>query len=94
VLALPSLVEPLGIVALEALASGRPVAATREGGTAEVVGRAGALVNPLDPRSIASGVLRLLRDPPPERVCRETAAAHSVDRQAARVQEILAAAAG
>ena len=67
VLAIPSLIEPLGVVALEAMASGRPVAATRIGGTVEVVGRAGTLVDPMDPRSIASGLLALLADPPPGR---------------------------
>ena len=92
VLAIPSLVEPLGVVALEALASGRPVAATRIGGAAEVVGRAGALVDPLDPGSIARGVLALLADPPSVETCRTAAAAHSVDRQALRVAEVLAAA--
>ena len=63
VLAIPSLVEPLGVVALEAMASGRPVAATRIGGTAEVVGRAGTLVDPLDPRSIAVRRARAPRRP-------------------------------
>ena len=94
VLAIPSLVEPLGVVALEAMASGRPVAATRIGGTTEVVGRAGTLVDPLDPRSIASGVLALLADPPSVETCLTAAAAQSVDRQARRVAEVLAAAAG
>ena len=89
-LALPSTVEPLGIVALEAMASGRPVAATRVGGAAEVVGSAGTLVDPLDPRSIADGVLRLLADPPAPELCRAVAAGHSVDRQAVRVAGVLA----
>jgi glycosyltransferase involved in cell wall biosynthesis len=93
VLAVPSIVEPLGVVALEAMASGRPVAATRVGGTAEVVGRAGRLVDPLDPRSIASGVLDLLASPPSVETCRTAAAAQSVDRQARRVADALAAAA-
>lgn len=93
VLAIPSLVEPLGVVALEAMASGRPVAATRIGGTAEVVGRAGRLVDPMDPRSIASAVLALIADPPSVEACLTAAAAQSVDRQARRVAEILAAAA-
>ena len=93
VLAIPSIVEPLGVVALEAMASGRPVAATRVGGAAEVVGRAGTLVDPMDPRSIARAVLRLLADPPSVETCRAAATAHSVDRQARRVGEVLAAAA-
>lgn len=93
VLALPSLVEPLGIVALEALASGRPVVATRVGGTAEVVGRGGTLVDPRDHRSIAQGILRLLGEPPAPAICRDAAAAHDVRRHAARVATILRAAA-
>jgi glycosyltransferase involved in cell wall biosynthesis len=92
VLALPSLVEPLGVVALEALASGRPVAATRVGGAVEVVGRAGTTVDPLDPGSIARGLLRLIADPPTPAICRAAAEAHSVQRQAARVVSVLRAA--
>jgi glycosyltransferase involved in cell wall biosynthesis len=92
VLAIPSLAEPLGVVALEAMASGRPVAATRIGGVAEVVGRAGVLVDPMDPRSIARGVLGLLADPPSVGTCRTAAAAHGVDRQALRVAEVLSSA--
>lgn len=92
VLALPSLVEPLGVVALEAMASGVPVVATRVGGTAEVVGRAGTLVEPTDTREIAAGVLRMLATPPAAELCRSLAAANSVDRQAARVEAVLAAA--
>jgi glycosyltransferase involved in cell wall biosynthesis len=88
-LALPSLVEPLGIVALESLASGRPVVATRNGGTAEVVGRGGTLVDPRDPTAIADGLLRVLADPPDPATCRRVAEAHGVDRQAARISRIL-----
>lgn len=94
VLALPSLVEPLGVVALEALASGRPVAATRVGGVIEVVGRGGAVVDPLDPGSIARGLLRLIADPPAPAICRAAAEAHSVERQANRVVSVLSAAVG
>lgn len=89
VLALPSLVEPLGVVALEALASGRPVAATRVGGAVEIVGRGGTTVDPLDPGSIARGLLRLIADPPAPALCRAVAEAHGVQRQAARVVSVL-----
>lgn len=89
VLALPSLVEPLGIVALEALASGRPVAATRIGGAVEIIGDGGTSVDPFDPASIADGVLRLLAAPPSPEVCRAAAEAHGVTRQAERVVAIL-----
>lgn len=90
VLALPSLVEPLGVVALEAMASGRPVAVTSVGGAVEVVGRAGTTVDPLDPSSIAAGILRVLADPPSVEACRAAAQRHSVERQAARVLDVLA----
>lgn len=90
VLVLPSLVEPLGVVALEALASGRPVVATRVGGTAEVVGRAGTLVDPLDPRGIADGIISVLGAPPSPSECRAVASANDVDRQAKRVEDVLA----
>jgi glycosyltransferase involved in cell wall biosynthesis len=90
-LALVSRVEPLGQVALEALASGRPVVATRVGGTAEVVpdGRAGALVDPADPGAIAAAILALLAAPPDPAVCRAAAEEHDVDRQAERIEAIL-----
>ena len=56
-LAMVSRVEPLGVAALEALAGGRPVVATRVGGTREVVPDPGAgrVVDPLDPAAIAGG---------------------------------------
>lgn len=88
-LALPSRVEPLGVVALEALASGRPVVATRIGGTAEVVGRAGVLIDPYDPRSIADGIAKVLARPPSVAQCRTAAEGHDVNRQAIRVLDVL-----
>jgi glycosyltransferase involved in cell wall biosynthesis len=93
-LALPSLVEPLGVVALEALASGRPVVATRVGGTPEIVPvpRSGALVDPTDPAAVASAILRVLDAPPSPQTCREAAAPSAIDRQAAKVEAALRAA--
>ena len=53
----PSLVEPQGQALLEALASGRPVVATRVGGPPEYVTDAcGVLVDPLDVAAIAEGM--------------------------------------
>jgi glycosyltransferase involved in cell wall biosynthesis len=90
VLAMPSLVEPLGIVALEALASGRPVVATTEGGAREVVPDGlGALVDPHDPGAIAAALGRLLDAPPSPARCRAFAEGQGVDRQAARVAQVL-----
>jgi glycosyltransferase involved in cell wall biosynthesis len=94
-LSVVSRVEPLGQVALEALASGRPVVATAVGGTPEVVPpAAGAVVRPGDPPAAAEAMLRLLADPPSPEACRHAAEAHALDRQAARVAAILAGAAG
>jgi glycosyltransferase involved in cell wall biosynthesis len=90
-LALVSRVEPLGVVALEALAGGRPVVATRVGGTREVVPdpRAGRVVDPLDPAAIAAAILDLLAHPPSPEACRAAAAPNALTRQARRVADIL-----
>ncbi|MGI8586229.1 MAG: glycosyltransferase family 4 protein [Chloroflexia bacterium] len=57
--------EPLGLVMLEAMASGCPVVATAHGGALEIIsdGTDGLLAPP-DADSLASAVLRLLSDPP------------------------------
>lgn len=91
VLALVSHVEPLGQVALEALACGRPVVATRVGGTAEVVPapEAGRLVDPADPAGIAVALEEVLDAPPPPEACRGAAERHDLRRQAARVAAVL-----
>ncbi len=90
-LAIVSRVEPLGVAALEALAGGRPVVATRVGGAREVVPDPGAgrLVDPLDPAAIASAMLAVLDEPPPPEACRDAAGAHALTRQAGRVAEVL-----
>lgn len=69
VVALPSFAEALPTALLEAAAAGRPVVATRVGGTPEVVahGRTGLLVPPNDAPALRRALLTLLTDG--ERVC-------------------------
>lgn len=65
VAAFPSLYEPFGIVALEAMASGAPVVASDAGGLKEVVEHdvTGTGCFAGDPGSLAWAVLRVLKDP-------------------------------
>lgn len=58
--------EPFGLVLVEAMATARPVVASRTGGIPEVVvdGLTGELVPPGDWRAAARAVLGLLADPP------------------------------
>ena len=65
VLAVPSLKESFGMAALEAMADGIPVVATRVGGLPEVVedGKTGIVVASEDARAMADALLELLRDP-------------------------------
>lgn len=65
VFALASVIEPLGIAALEAMAAGLPVVAPRVGGLVDVVedGRTGLLTPPGDERAMAAALSRLLADP-------------------------------
>jgi glycosyltransferase involved in cell wall biosynthesis len=64
VFVLPSVSEGLGLVILEALASGVPVVASRVGGIAETLtdGYNGLLVEPRDVEGLAENILRLLDD--------------------------------
>ncbi|HEY8531603.1 MAG TPA: glycosyltransferase family 4 protein [Limnochorda sp.] len=61
----PSLYEPFGIVALEAMMAGLPVVAARSGGLAEVVehGETGLLVPPDDAGALADALVPLLVSP-------------------------------
>lgn len=95
VLCQPSLVEPFGQAALEAMAMGKSVVATREGGPPEFVGpQAGVLVDPLDRAAIASALEQAATLPRPNEAARKAATLHDVRRQAARMAEILGRAAG
>jgi glycosyltransferase involved in cell wall biosynthesis len=78
----PSLYEPFGIVALEAMAVGCPVVVSEVGGLREVVchGETGVTVYPNDAQSVAWGILNTLRNP--ERaIARAREARQVVERQ-------------
>ena len=59
---IPSLYEPFGIVALEAMAAGCPVVASDTGGLSEIIEheKTGVKVYPNNPDSLAWGILRVL----------------------------------
>ncbi len=65
VVVIPSLYEPFGIVALEAMAAGAPIITTALGGLAEIIDheKTGVKVDP-NPESIAWGIVKLLNDRP------------------------------
>ena len=66
VLCAPSLVEPFGTVAAEALAAGTPAVVTASGGMPEYVtsGRSGEVVPPGDPVRLADALERVLTEAP------------------------------
>ena len=61
----PSLYEPFGLVALEAMLAGRPVVAAASGGLREIVRseKDGLLVPPGDAPALADAIVRLAEDP-------------------------------
>jgi D-inositol-3-phosphate glycosyltransferase len=93
-LALPSSYESFGMVALEALACGTPVAATRVGAMEQLLRdpRSGRLARDLQPASLAAAIESVLRDraagPPNTASIRRTAADYDWSRVAADVLKI------
>lgn len=61
-LAIPSLREPFGLVALEAMARGVPVVAARSGALPDVLGDAALYHRPRDPADLARQIARLRDD--------------------------------
>ncbi len=83
VVVMPSLyLEPLGMIALEAMACGKPVVGSCLGGTAEVVveGESGYLINPYDIALLAQRMTGLL--------CDEETRAHLGDSGRVRAREV------
>ena len=78
----PSLYEPFGMVALEAIAAGRPLIASDTGGLREIMaGLEGAVpVPPNDPQALARAILQLLADPARARRLAESARTHALER--------------
>ena len=62
---IPSLYEPFGIVALEAMAAGAPVVAARTGGLAEIIGgtNAGMMFEPGNVEQLADRIADVLTHP-------------------------------
>ena len=65
VVVVPSRVEPFGIVALEALASGRGLVYSSRGGLAEAAGPCGRAVDPTDTAALCSAMLAEVAAPTP-----------------------------
>jgi glycosyltransferase involved in cell wall biosynthesis len=94
VAAVPSVEEGFGLVALEALALGVPVVASRVGGLPDIVldGATGLLVEPARPDALAAALVRLLGDAALRARMGEAARADvhrfSLDTYAGRLTEI------
>jgi glycosyltransferase involved in cell wall biosynthesis len=91
----PSVVEPFGLATLEAMACARSVVATAVGGPPEfVTPAAGVLVDPEDDDALVAALAEAAALPRPNLAARTAAEAHSLEAQAARIEAVLARAAG
>ncbi len=94
VVVLPSLNEGMGRAAVEALAAGRPVVASRVSGIQDVVrdGETGLLVPPADAGALARAIVRCLRDPALRRAlgarARSAAGAYGIGPMIARIDAL------
>ncbi|HET7368421.1 MAG TPA: glycosyltransferase [Gaiella sp.] len=86
----PSLVEPFGLVTLEAMACARPVVATHVGGPPEFVPPgAGVLVAPEDEGALAEALGQAAALPRPNSAARDAAALHDLPGRVALVEAVL-----
>ncbi len=92
--ALPSLNEGMGRAAVEALAAGKPVVASRVGGLPDVIrdGETGILIPPADPQALARGLARCLATSGPAepmaRRAAQTAEAYGLDTMIAKLDDL------
>ena len=86
----PSEREPFGIAALEALALGKPVVVSTNGGAAEFVPpEAGIVVDPVDAGVVTEAIERALALPSADAAARAAAERHSAEAEALRLAELL-----
>ncbi len=88
----PSRLEPFGIVAVEAMAAGRGVVWSTNGGLADATGGLGHGVDPTDVPALAAAMLAASRDPVPPEVARAHAESLSWSRITERYLDLYAAA--
>ena len=85
----PSLIEPFGQAALEAMASDRSVVATRIGGPPSSSRRRRRLGRPGDEDALVGALRTAAAMPCPNPAARPAAEAHDVRRQAEKVEAVL-----
>jgi len=90
VFVLPSISESFGIVQIEAMACGKPVVGTRNGGSEEIIinDKLGILVEPKDPVALAQAILQALGIEWDAEYIREHAQQFTWDKIAERIVEV------